>query len=219
MAHKIVVTVCVVALTKQDYGELDEAIKEKLDALGDVYDFQTVGKPYANSPDEWQPFEEGTPIRAYLDKANLKASLVSAQLYDPQRGAEVLKKTALYIIDPLVLTHTTKRERLAREIQTTIYNTEKAFCIVLPAELPAALRGELADVCINQLQSLHAIRDENDSYEWQVETAERLQSYLKRVARRLGPKADDFMLSLAQAVFAARGVARPDLSDNPQLVT
>jgi len=219
MADKVSITVCVVALTQEDYLDLDPGIQIKLKALAGVYDFDTAGKPYSMSPDEWQPFEVGLPIRRYLEIANLRASLLSAQLYDPKVGPEVLKKTFLYIIDPLVLTHTKKRDWLAREVQTTIYTAEKAFCIILPVGLPESLRKEIAEICADQLRYLHAIRDDKDSYEWQVENADRLQTYLKRLARQLGPKPDPIAILLTQAIFQQRGVANPDLPGNPQLIT
>lgn len=216
MPDRLRITVCVVALTQADCQDLDPAVQAKLKALPGVYDFTTLGKPYAASPDEWRPFDMGLPIREYLTKANLDASLVSTQVYD---NADVRRKTHLYIIDPLVLVHAKKKDRLAREIQTAIFVGGKAFCIILPADLPKELQKEIADLCIAQLGDLYGIRKESDSYEWHVEDADRLDAYLQRLTRQLGPKPDPIVMLAAQAIFQSRGVSAPNLSEPPQLVT
>jgi hypothetical protein len=219
MPDRVRITVCVVALTQADYQDLDPAVQVKLTALPSFYDFATPGKPYAASPDEWRPFDMGLPIREYLTKANLEASLLSSQLYDNAAGPEVLKKTHLYIIDPLVLIHTTKRDRLAREIQTAIFVGEKAFCIILPADLPKELQKEITDLCAAQLRNLYGIRADSDSYEWRVEDADRLEVYLRRLARQLASKPNPAALAVVQALLLNRGVPSPDLPEPPQLVT
>jgi hypothetical protein len=219
MPDRTRITVCVVALTQSDYNELDPSIQTQLTALTALYDFGTPGKPYAGSPDEWRPFDMGGPIREYLEKANFEASLLSSQLFDSAAAREVLKKTHLYIIDPFVLTHAKKKDRLAGDVQTAIFITEKAFCVILPAELPKALRTEIANKCAAELGDLYGIRDEDDSYEWVVEDAERLNGYLKRLARRLVSKPDPDALAAVQALLGGRGVPSPSLPSPPRLVT
>jgi hypothetical protein len=219
MPDPVRITVCVVALTQKDYEDLDPVVQAKLAAATGFYDFATAGRPYAASPDEWRPFYADLPIREYLAKANLEASLLSTQLYDTSTGPEVLKKTHLYIIDPFVLTHTKKRDLLAREIQTAIFVSDKAFCIILPAELPEPLRTEIANMCITQLSRLYGVRADNDSCEWKVEDADRLRTYLMRLARQLGPKPNPVALIEVQGILQRRGVAAPNLFGPPQLVT
>jgi len=220
MADKIRITVCVVALTQNDYQDLEPAIQAKLTALSALYDFSTAGAPYAASPDDWQPFGAGLlTISKYLEEANLAASFLSARLYDSKIDPKVLKNTNLYIIDPFVLTHTKKRDRLAREIQTAIFVGEKAFCIILPEELPKPLRVELANLCASQLCDLYSIRKNNDSYEWKVEDSERLQDYLNSLARQLSLKPDLGQLAAVKAFFSGRGVPDPNLSGPPPMVT
>src|SRR5712691_9579361 len=159
MANEIRITVCVVALTQGDYADLDPKIQAKLAALRPSFDFAISGKPYATSPDEWQPFNVALPIREYLKNANLTATFLSSQLYDNATALDVLKKTQLYIIDPLVLTHSKKRDWLTRDIQRTIYtaDVEKAFCIILPADLPPSLRDEIATMYSTDLNNLYGI--------------------------------------------------------------
>jgi hypothetical protein len=219
MPDRIRITVCVVALTQADYHDLDPALQATLAALPGFYDFGTPGKPYAASPDEWHPFDRGFSIREYLERANLEASLLSTQLYDDDAGPEVLKKAHLYIIDPLVLLHSKKRDRLAREIQIAIFVGEKAFCIILPTDLPKTLQKEIADLCAAQLRNLYGIRADNDSYEWRIEDADRLDVYLRRLARQLGSKPNPAALAVVQALLLNRGVPSPDLPGPPQLVS
>jgi hypothetical protein len=222
MPDRIRITVCVVALTQADYQ--DPAVQAKLAAVPGIYDFTTPGKPYAASPDEWRPFSMGPPIREYLEKANLEASLLSTQLYDNAAKREVLKKTNLYIIDPLTLIHSQKGDLLAEHVQTAIYVSSndansKAFCIILPADLPATLRTEIADMCASRLRDLCSIRDDDDSYEWEVEDADRLNRYLKGLARRLASKPDPYMLLLVQQALQGRGVPAPKLDGPPQMTS
>jgi hypothetical protein len=220
MANENLITVCVVALTQGDYLELDPNIKDQLTALRPSFDFATAGRPYAASPDEWRPFEVDVPIRQYLKKANLVATFVSTQLYDDQASFDVLRDTQLYIIDPFVLTHRIKRQWLSREVQRTIYtaNSDKAFCIIIPSDLPPSLRNQIALLCSTQLNKLYGIRDQKDLYEWQVENAERLRSYLNRLSRQLTSQTNFDVVLQARAILTQLGVRNPGLSSTPGLL-
>jgi gluconate kinase len=219
MANSVEITVCVIALTPNDYNDLPPEVKTKVDALKPSFDFAISGRPYEASPDEWKPFDPTVPIRQYFTDADLTATFLSGDLYDDKKSLDVLRDTQLYIIDPFVLAHNKKKEWL-RQVQTTIYTADekvfKAFCIILPSALPQALRDEITTMCTTSLGNLYLIR-KRDTYEWQVENADRFQTYLTRLARKLGPTDANYdSLQVIQAMLQA--FARdPGLKSAPNL--
>ena len=212
------ITVCVIALTQNDYGGLDPTAQSKLAGLPEIYDFKTSGKPYAGTPDDWQPFNTTLSIQAYLKQSDLEANLLSNQLYALATFQDVLKNTHLYVIDPFVLMHSNKADRLVREVQTAIYSADKAFCIILPEDIPSAVRKEIVEICYQKLNSLKSILQDKDSGEW-IENADRLNKFLKRLARQMSAKPNPAALELVQAILNSRGVPEPGLKRAPQLLT
>src|SRR5262245_47800055 len=121
----IQITVCVIALTQGDQKDIELVFQPRLAGF-----FTAAGKPYDKaSPHEWRPFSVDS-ISEYLKNASIKASFMSLDLDDEARRNTALRKTNLYIIDPLVLLHTTRGTRLSDAIQSGIYSASKAFCIV-----------------------------------------------------------------------------------------
>jgi hypothetical protein len=211
MADSLRITVCVIALTQDDYQGLDPTVRAKLAAL-----FATPGKPYhKSSPDEWRPFDIDS-VSQYLTNANIEASFLSVQLDDEKRRTRALRETSLYIVDPVVLLHGPKGDRLAKEIQIAIYAGEKSFCIILPDIFADTLRTELRNNCQVRLKDLWDSWKDQDDYDL-VESHERFQKYLFRLARLLTSKPDQNTLASAQAIYKERGVAAPNLNQVPHL--
>lgn len=212
MPNPIQITVCVIALTREDQINLDPAFQARLTEF-----FAADGKPYdKSSPDEWRPFNVDT-VSDYLKNASIKPSFLSLQLNDAATRNRALRDTRLYIIDPLVLLHTLKGTTLSGAIQTAIYSGPKAFCIVLPVTIPDSLRKDIEACCQSKLPDLWKSWEDQEDAEL-VLTQEHFRRYLKNLANLLASKPNQDALELVRQLLTLGGVASPDLPRPPQLV-
>jgi hypothetical protein len=216
---RIPLSVCVIALTQNDYHDLEpDRFRNLLDAAADCFNFAQQGKPYAPSPDDWKPFGENWPLVDALRAANFEPNFLSNQLYNTDAGGSVREITDLYIIDPLVLMHRSKRDLLIREVQATILAARRAFCIILPATLPPNLRDEIENACTNSLRDLHRVWVDRDGCEWEIEKTFRLQAFFKRLAHQFSQRPNPANLQTALTIFAERGTPPVNLTELPRLV-
>jgi hypothetical protein len=178
---------------------------------GDIYneliaanycDFRTAGHPYAKSPDEWVPFGDGKSVRQMIQE-ELKDYDVLFRSTDLDQF-EVRNSAKLFVIDPLVLLHVTKGTLLITFIQEHIRTSEKAFCLILPESMPRASRNKLHDLCLARLKGL---ADADSSHaEFEAEKPWRLQSFLRRIARRLSGGPDPAQKEALAQLFKGLGL-------------
>src|SRR5262249_35256625 len=113
---------------------------------------------YTPAPDDWVPFNDGTPILQHLknglDRFELFSDSSSLADFAARRGIK------LFVIDPLVLLHPAKAS-LAVLIQEHVCSrSDKASCIVIRDSLPAQF---LSDFCTFYLDIFRDLMDNANS--------------------------------------------------------
>lgn len=216
----IPIKVCVIALTQNEVDDLEpEQFKNLIAQAADYFDFAKSGKPYAASADDWNPFGSRTIVEC-LKGAGLEPTFLSSDLYHVHNKFEVMDKTNLYIIDPLVLMHRTKRQLLIGDVQATIRQALRsgdcAYCIILPANVPVDVRRALESACNEYLIGLYTVRLERDWAEWEVEKVPRFEAFLHRVYRQFSQRPISKNFEAALKLFSAAGIA-VDLKELPRM--
>lgn len=214
------ITICVIALTQADFADIEpDAFRVLLATPPPFYDFNVPGRPYALAPDDWRPFGGNDTVTQLIEAAGLTLNSMSIQLFDPAASVEARDKTELYIIDPLVLMHRAKRNTLRYNVQERIQAAKRAFCIILPSDVPQTIRDELKEACSRDLNDLFRAWLEVDVWEWEVEKPLQLHKFLRRVAKHFSAKGDPS----AMAIFFQKsndefGTPRVTLAELPRMV-
>jgi hypothetical protein len=154
---------------------------------------------YTAAPDDWTPFNDGTPILRHLqdglDAFEVISDSASVAQFRIRRGI------SLFVIDPAVLLHPGKRS-LAVLIQEHVCSREdKASCIVIRGTLPAPFFADLETHYTDKFSDL--MNNANGSlFDYQVGTLLRLKQFLKRVTPLLGDVPDSERHAEAARVLA-----------------
>lgn len=214
------ITVCVIALTQADFAEIEpDDFRASLATPPPFYDFNILGKPYAPAPDDWRPFGGDDTVAQLIKAAGLTLNSMSIQLYDPAASVEARDKTDLYIIDPLVLMHRVKRNKLRYNVQERIQAAKKAFCIILPRNIPQTIRDKLEEACLRDLNDLFGAWLDVDVWEWEVEKPLQLHKFLRRVAKHFSEKGDPSTMAIFyQKSNDAFGTPQVNLPDLPRMI-
>lgn len=179
------ITISVLALTRDDYNGIEPEFRAKVDAAKPHFDFAGPGRPYARSPDDWRPFGGPETIEELIRSAGFKPSSMTLQLFgSPSQNLAARQSTELYVIDPMILMHRDKRDKV-HNVQAGLVGGEAAFCIILPGSLPHDLRDDLAQVCERRLGDLASIWLNTDVREFEIGKASQLKKFLWRVRNQL----------------------------------
>lgn len=180
--EKTSLVVCVLALTHDERDQVPKRFRNGLESAADRYDIMTDGRVYSGSRDDWSPFVDHCRILSYLKDAefkNIPTTSLLAQLKEVKTRQEMLKKTKLYIIDPVFLTLEGFQD-FVKELNGAIgAKADIYYCIIIPDRMPGDLRNLLSELCEKKLPLLQPvnIRDARLAG-WNIESSTRLKAFL-----------------------------------------
>ena len=146
------------------------------------------------------PFGDGRSIRALVTDVLGEPGVDFPSTMLDQFATR--RSVNLFIIDPLVLLHQQKASLLVDRIQEHICSADKAFCIILPQNLPQPFREQLRRRYEAQLPDLKG----QPLSEFEVERFDRLEQFLTRIEDYLRGYPTRAQFEQSKRVFSVMGI-------------
>lgn len=164
------------------------------------FNLNQAGQPYAASPDDWVPFDDGKSILEHV-KAGLEGFTVIADSRDLS-SVRTRRGIQLFALDAAVLLHPRKAQMASLIQENVCARSDCGACIIIPKSIPNPFRDTLLGLSRVQLSDLHAYRK---LVEVPVDEPERLETFLARLPALFGLPIKERALE-ALAMFQGWGV-------------